>query len=87
MLVQNVRHMPELTRSLMSVGKLDDFGYKVIFSSKSFRVTKGNMIIAKWNKVCSLYPLVVHQKSSYELAQAHGVHFVQEYDNHQKIVP
>ena len=85
-LVQNVHHVPELTRSLMSVGKLDDFGYKVIFASKSFRITR-NMIIAKGNKVGSLYPLVVHQKSSYELAQAHGVHFVQEYDNHQKIVP
>ena len=60
--VQNVRHVPELTRSLMSVGQLDDIGFKVIFASQSFRITKGNMVIAKGNKVGSLYPLVVHQK-------------------------
>ena len=60
-LVQNVRNVPKLTRSLMSVEQLDDIGYKVIFSSKSFRITKGNMVIAKGNKLRLLYPLAVHQ--------------------------
>ena len=60
--IQNVRHVLELTRSLMSVGQLDNIGFKVIFASQSFRITKGNMVIAKGNKVGSLYPLVVHQK-------------------------
>ena len=33
--VQNVCHVPELTRSLMSSGELVDIGYKVIFASQS----------------------------------------------------
>ena len=61
-LAQNVRHVLELTRSLMSIGQLDDSRYKVIFSSKSFHITKGNMVIVKGNKVASLYPLLVHKK-------------------------
>jgi hypothetical protein len=32
-ILQNARHMPQLTRSLMSVGQLDDIGFKVIFAS------------------------------------------------------
>ena len=46
----------------MFVGQLDDIGYKVIFASRSFRITKGNMVTHKENKVASLHPLVVHQK-------------------------
>ena len=60
--VPNVRHVPKLTRSLLSVGQLDNIGFKVIFAAQSFHITKGNMVIAKGNKVGSLYPLVVHQK-------------------------
>ena len=63
--IKDVRHVPQLTRSLMSVGQLDDNGYKVIFASQSFRITKGNMIVAKGNKVGSLYPLFVHKKEHF----------------------
>ena len=48
--IKDVRHVPQLTRSLMSVDKLDDNDYKVIFVSQSFRIIKGNMIVAKGNK-------------------------------------
>ena len=41
--IKDVRHVPQLARSLLSVGQLDDNGYKVIFSSQSFRIIKGNM--------------------------------------------
>ena len=62
-LVQNVRNVPKLTRSLMSVEQLDDIGYKVMFASQSFRITKGNMVIAKGNKVGSLYPYLSIKKN------------------------
>ena len=45
--VQNVRHVPKLTRSLMSVGKLYDTGFKVTSASQFFRITNGNMVSRK----------------------------------------
>ena len=34
--IKDARHVPQLTRSLMSVGQLDDNGYKVIFLPNPF---------------------------------------------------
>ena len=56
----------------MSIGQLDDSRYKVIFSSKSFHITKGNMVIVKGNKVASLYPLLVHKKEHLLTCIWHG---------------
>ena len=42
-LVQNVHHVPELSRSLLSVGQLENIGFKVIFAVQSFCITKGKI--------------------------------------------
>ena len=45
--IHNIRHVPKLTRSLMSVGKLYDTGFKVTSASQFFRITNGNMVSRK----------------------------------------
>ena len=61
--IKDVLHVPQLAHSLMLVGLLDDNGYKVIFVFQSFRIMKGNMIVAKENKIGSLYPLFFIKKN------------------------
>ena len=57
--IHNICHaVPSLTCSLILVGCLDDFGYKIIFHQQYSRITKGNVLIANGSKVCSLYPLI-----------------------------
>ena len=36
--MKNVCHVPQLSRSLMYVGQLDDNGNKIIFASQSFHI-------------------------------------------------
>ena len=45
-LLKNVRHVPKLTKSLISTGQLDDLGYAITFGSQSSRIQKGSLIIA-----------------------------------------
>ena len=49
--MKDVRLVPQLTRSLMSVSKHDDNHCRMIFDSQSCRIMKGNMIIAKGTKL------------------------------------
>ena len=53
--LSDVRFVPKLTKNLISVGQLDDDGYKTVFSHGSWKMTKGSMIIARGKKVGSLY--------------------------------
>ena len=60
--VENVCHVPCLTRNLISIPQLDDLGYKVTFSQSSWKISKGNILVAHGIKVGSLYPLYVSSK-------------------------
>ncbi|KAB5556119.1 hypothetical protein DKX38_007028 [Salix brachista] len=46
-ILQNVRHIPELKKNLISVGQLDECGFTVVFSNGTWMVKKGAMILAK----------------------------------------
>ena len=39
-LLENVRHIPNLRRNLISVGQLDDEGHAIIFVGGTWKVTK-----------------------------------------------
>lgn len=57
--LHNVRHVPELAKSLISTGQLDDLGYTTIFGNQSWTIKKGNLVILKGQKHGSLYSMHV----------------------------
>ena len=57
-MLQNVRHVLELAKSLVSTGQLDDLGYKTIFGNQSWTIKKGNLVISRV-KHGSLYSMHV----------------------------
>ena len=59
--IENVHHVLCLTRNLISIPQVDDHGYKVTFSQSSWKISKGNMLVAHGIKVGSLYPLYVYR--------------------------
>ena len=54
-LLKDVRHVPMLRRNLIFVSQLFAQGYHLSFHLDTWKVTKGSRIIAKGNKVGSLY--------------------------------
>ena len=59
LVLHNVRHVPELSRPLISVGQLDEAGIHAGFSSGGWTLHRGNLLLARGPKVHSLYPLYV----------------------------
>ena len=57
--LKNVRHVPKLTKSLISAGQLDDGGYSTIFGDSSWKITKGSLVVARGSKSGTLYMLHV----------------------------
>ncbi|KAL4379562.1 hypothetical protein GQ457_02G035640 [Hibiscus cannabinus] len=53
--MNDVRHVPDLRLNLISAGKLDDASYMNLFSGGKWKLTRNNMIVAKGNKQGSLY--------------------------------
>ena len=60
--IHNICYVLALTCNLMSVGHLDDLGYKIIFHQQSCHITKGNMLTAHVSKVGFQYLLYVSNK-------------------------
>ena len=54
-LLENVRHIPNLRRNLISVGQLDDEGHAIIFVGGTWKVTKGARVLACGKKTGTLY--------------------------------
>ena len=54
-LLKDVHHVPKLRRCLISISQLFAQGYDPSFHLDTWKVTKGSRIIAKGNKVGSLY--------------------------------
>ena len=62
--IEDNHHLPCLTRNLISIPQLKDLGYKVTFSQTSWKIRKGNILVAHGIKVGSLYPLYVLNKDT-----------------------
>nr|TKR75318.1 hypothetical protein D5086_0000286420 [Populus alba] len=52
--LQNVRHVPELKKKLISVGQLDDSGHSMLFTGGMWKVSKGAMVLARGKKTGTL---------------------------------
>ena len=46
-LLENVRHVPNLKRNLISVGQLDHEGHAILFVGGTWKVTKGARVLAR----------------------------------------
>ncbi|KAK2983980.1 hypothetical protein RJ640_027305 [Escallonia rubra] len=57
LILTDVRHIPELQKNLISVSGLDREGYFVAFGEKQWKVTKGSMVVARGERVGTLYTL------------------------------
>ncbi|MCO5580352.1 hypothetical protein L7F22_034218 [Adiantum nelumboides] len=55
----NVRHVPQLTKSLIFTSQLDDAGYHTTFGNQSWKLYKGSLFVMRGNKCGTLYPLHV----------------------------
>jgi ATP-binding cassette subfamily B (MDR/TAP) protein 1 len=62
--LHDVWHVPELTRSLISVGQLDEADFRTSFSSGEWSIHKGNLLLARGRRIQSLYPLFVTLRES-----------------------
>jgi hypothetical protein len=66
--LKEVRHAPYLRNNLISTGQLEIEGCISIFTNKVWKVTKGSPVIAKGEKVGTLYLCIGNTKSSISLA-------------------
>ncbi|WVZ16676.1 hypothetical protein V8G54_009658 [Vigna mungo] len=53
--LKNVRHIPDLTKNLISIGQLANDGYTTIFHGDNWKISKGAMTIARGRKSDTLY--------------------------------
>ena len=54
-LLNEVRHVPSLKKNLISIGQLGGEGCVTTFTDKTWKVTKGSLVIEKGEKVDTLY--------------------------------
>ena len=54
-MLQEVRHVRNLRRNLISIGQLGSEGCVVMFTDNVWKVTKGSLVVAKGAKVGTLY--------------------------------
>ncbi|MCO5555925.1 hypothetical protein L7F22_009469 [Adiantum nelumboides] len=57
--LKDVKHVPQLSKSLVFARQLDDLGYTTVFGNGSWLIRKANLIILKGQKFETLYPLYV----------------------------
>ena len=59
-LLHEERHVPRLSRNLISAGQLGDESCVVTFNDKNWKVSKGSLVVAKSVKVGTLYLCTGH---------------------------
>ena len=59
LVLKDVRHVPEMRFSLISVGKLDDQGYHSHLGEGKWQITKGSLVLARGKKNNTLYKIEV----------------------------
>jgi hypothetical protein len=67
-LLKEVKHVPDLGKNLISTGQLASEGCISIFTDKTWKVIKGSLVIAKGEKVGTLYLCIGNTDSSVSLA-------------------
>jgi hypothetical protein len=67
-LLKEVKHVPDLGKNLISTGQLASEGCISIFTDKTWKVIKGSLVIAKGEKVGTLYLCIGNIDSSMSLA-------------------
>ena len=60
-MLKNVRHVPAITKSLISTGLLDEAGYVTVFGNNAWQISKGAMTVAHGIKTGNLYMLHVSE--------------------------
>ena len=55
LVLKDVRHVPDMRLNLISVGKLDDVGLMNYFGKSQWKLSKGNLVVARGKKEGSLY--------------------------------
>ncbi|KAK2972111.1 hypothetical protein RJ640_013845 [Escallonia rubra] len=68
LILNDVRHIPELQKNLIFVSRLDHEGYFVEFGEKQWKVTKGSMVVARGERVGTLYTISGTHNHSISLA-------------------
>ncbi|KAK3009692.1 hypothetical protein RJ639_014544 [Escallonia herrerae] len=68
LVLKDVRHISELQKNLISVSGLDREGYFVAFGEKQWKVTKGSMVVARGERVGTIYTLSGTHNHSISLA-------------------
>uniref|UniRef100_J3N766 Reverse transcriptase zinc-binding domain-containing protein n=1 Tax=Oryza brachyantha TaxID=4533 RepID=J3N766_ORYBR len=53
--LSNVRHVPRMKRNLISLGTLESLGYKYVGDNGVLKISKGNLVVLKGNRIDSLY--------------------------------
>ena len=59
----DVRYVPELRNNLISMGFLDNDGYKFAVQGGVMKISKGILVVMKENRVENLYKLEGERKS------------------------
>ena len=54
-LLEEVQHIPDLRRNLISVGQLDDEGHAILFVGGTWKVTKRARVLARGKMIGTLY--------------------------------
>ena len=57
--LHQVRHIPDLKRSLVSIGMLAEDGYRTTLSESTWMINRGNLKIGSGHKYNNLYPMMV----------------------------
>jgi hypothetical protein len=55
LILKDVRHVPEMSFNLISIGKLDDEGYHNYLGGGQWKLSKGSLILARGKKTSTLY--------------------------------
>ena len=76
-ILNNVRHIPDLRRNLISLGALEDEGYGYKSIGENLRVTKGSLVVMKGDKIDGLYILqgetITAAETSFVKTQEHDM--------------
>ncbi|KAK3019997.1 hypothetical protein RJ639_003345 [Escallonia herrerae] len=57
LVLKDVKHIPKLQKNLISISGLDHEGYFVAFGEKQWKVIKGSIVVARGERVGTLYTL------------------------------
>ena len=59
-ILHEVRHVPKLSRNLISAGQLANEGCVVTFNDKNWKISKSSLVVAKGVKLDTLYLFIGH---------------------------